>query len=280
MRRASALGLAVLAGGSLLRPDAIAQRATTGAIRGVVLSTGVRKPIEGARVVLIGTPHVLSTDAGGGFHFIGLPAGRYVIQASAICYTTLSSPVQVREHQTLEIEFEAEAEAVVLPEIAVEERANHGPPDWIRRKSEGRGRYITRAEIEKRNAATVPDVLRMVPGLRIECRGQLVCMVRMARAPRGCNPAYFMDGIPSDPAVVYLTPDTEVEGIEVYAGPSETPPELESVQARCGVVVIWTRTPPPRRPKEKKPKQQPAVDSAKTDSTKADTARTAPPFQR
>jgi hypothetical protein len=69
-----------------------------------------------------------------------------------------------------------------------------------------------------------------------------------------------MDGIPTDPAVLWLTPVGEIEGIEVYSGPAETPPELESAQARCGVIAIWTRPPPPRRPKEKKPK--PAADSA------------------
>jgi len=97
----------------------------------------------------------------------------------------------------------------------------------------------------------------------------MVCMVRMMRAPRGCNPAYFMDGIPSDPAVVYLTPISEVEGIEVYSGPAETPPEMESAQARCGVIAIWTRPPPPRRPKEKKPKHRPAKDTVQVDSTAA-----------
>ena len=58
----------------------------------------------------------------------------------------------------------------------------------------------------------------------------------------------------------------EVEGLEVYTGPAETPPELESAQARCGVVVIWTRTPPPRRPKEKKPKKPPAEAPAPRDT--------------
>ena len=108
--------------------------------------------------------------------------------------------------------------------------------------------------MEERQTATIPDALRMVAGVRIECRGSNVCVARMARASRGCSPAYFMDGIPADPAVVWLTPVSQIEGIEVYSGPAETPPELESGQARCGVIALWTRPPPPRRPKEKKPK--------------------------
>ena len=140
-----------------------------------------------------------------------------------------------------------ELEGVRLPELTVEERANHGPVDWIRRRNEGRGRYVTRQDIEKRNPATLPDAMRMVPGVRVECRSGSICAIRLARAPRGCNPAFFMDGIPSDPAIAYLTPITDVEGVEIYSGPADTPPELEGPRARCGVIAIWTRPPPPRR---------------------------------
>ena len=231
-----------------------AVQARSAAIRGVIKNLQARKPLEGARIVLVGTTYSVTSDARGEFRFVDLDPGRYVIQASAIGYTTMSSPLLLKESETLELEFEADAEAVNLPELTVEERANYGPADWIRRKSEGRGRYVTRKYIEDRRAATVPDALRMIPGLRIECRSSQVCVARMARASRNCSPAYFMDGIPTDAAVLWLTPVGEIEGIEVYSGPSETPPELESAQARCGVIALWTRPPPPRRPKDKKPK--------------------------
>ncbi len=235
-------------------------QARSGTIRGVIKNIKAKRPLEGARITLVGTRYLVSSDARGEFQFADLDPGQYVIQASAIGYTTMSSPLMLKEAEVLEIEFEADPEAVNLPELTVEERANYGPPDWVRRKSEGRGRYITRQYIEDRRASTIPDALRMVPGLRIECRGSQVCVARMARAPRGCSPAFFMDGIPTDAAVLWLTPVGEIEGIEVYSGPAETPPELESAQARCGVIAIWTRPPPPRRPKEKKPK--PIPDSA------------------
>jgi hypothetical protein len=127
--------------------------------------------------------------------------------------------------------------------------------DWLRRKAEGRGRYITREDLESRRSPTIPDALRSLAGVRIECRTSIVCVVRMARSPRNCGPGYFMDGIPADPAVVWLTPVQEIEGIEVYSGPAETPPELEGVSSRCGAIALWTRTPPPRPPKHKKPKK-------------------------
>lgn len=258
-RMAVALGiLAVLLSASLAQGQA-----RSSAIKGTINSVGEgsRRPLAGARISLVGTPHVVTSDIRGTFLFADLDPGRYTISASAIGYGTMSSPLILKDQETLEIEFEAEAQAVNLPELTVEEQANNGPVDWIRRKSEGRGRYITRKLIEDRNPSTLTDALRMVAGVRIECRGSGICFARMSRAPRGCSPAYFMDGIPTDQAVVWLTPIGDIEGVEVYSGPAETPPELESSQARCGVIALWTRTPPPRRPKEKKRKPV-AADTA------------------
>lgn len=249
-----------LAGGWV--SQAGAQAPPTGIIRGVLLITGDRRPVEGARITLVGTAFATTTDAKGEFDFSGLEAGRYTIRVAAIGFATVTTPLDLKDGQTLNLEFNTEAEAVNLPEVTVEERSTHGPMDWLRRKSEGRGRYIDRAEIERRQAATLPDVMRMVPGVRVECGSANRCLLRMARAPRGCNPAFFMDGVPSDPAIAYLTPIEEIEGVEVYSGPAQTPPELESYQARCGVVVIWTRTPPPRRPKEKRPAPAPPDTAA------------------
>ncbi len=259
-----------LAVATLVAPAGSAQP-RSGAIKGIIVAIGdgERRPLAGARISLVGTVHSSTTDARGTFQFPDLDPGRYVIQAAAIGYGTMSSALLVKEQETLDIEFEAQLEAVNLPELTVEERSNYGPADWIRRRAEGRGRYIARKAIEERHTSTVPDALRMVAGVRIECRGSLMCQVRMARSPRGCGPAYFMDGIPADPAVVWLTPIGEIEGIEVYTGPAETPPELESAQARCGVIVLWTRPPPPRRPKVKKPKP------AEADTVKAGNGSTA-----
>jgi len=96
------------------------------------------------------------------------------------------------------------------------------------------------------------DLLRSVPGVRVECpRSERVCRLRMSRAPRNCGPAFFLDGIPADATVFYLQSPNDVEGVEVYSGPSETPPELEGIRSGCGAVAIWTRI--GEKPSERKP---------------------------
>ena len=39
-----------------------------------------------------------------------------------------------------------------------------------------------------------------------------------------------------------IAPD-QIQAIEFYAGPAETPSEYQTLNSDCGVLVIWTRTP-------------------------------------
>jgi hypothetical protein len=236
-------GLVVLVGLLALCSPLDAQR--LGTITGTV-RTGEKGDIgvEGARVILIGTTLISITNSRGEFAFHGITPGKYVIQASAIGFTTLTSPIDVKPLETLDVHFETEASTFRLPDLAVEEAPNL-PPEFLRRKQEGRGRYFSREDIEKRNPNTVGDLLRTVPGMRLDCRGP-ICRAVLARAStRNCQPSYWMDGIPTDPSVVWLQPPRDLDGVEVYSGPSETPPELER-NSSCGAIVLWTRTPPKR----------------------------------
>lgn len=233
-----------------LCPPLNAQR--LGSITGTVRTAARGPGLEGARVILIGTELVVVTNGKGEFAFHGITPGKYVIQASAIGYTTLTSPIDVKPLETVEVQFETEAESFKLPDLEVEEKPNL-PVDFVRRMQEGRGRYFTRADIEKRSPQTVGDLLRTVPGMRVDCRG-IVCRAVLARATRGCQPTFWMDGIPADPALVWLQPPRDLDGVEVYSGPSSVPPELDR-GASCGAIVLWTRTPPPWVKKVKEPKK-------------------------
>jgi hypothetical protein len=73
-----------------------------------------------------------------------------------------------------------------------------------------------------------------------------------------------------DAAGIMLQPPRDLDGIEVYSGLAETPPELRQ-WSTCGAFALWTRTPPPYVKKEKKPK--PAQDSARPPAPKRDTTR-------
>ncbi len=235
---------------SLPLAGSITLRAQTGSITGLVVRSMDGVAIEGARIELIGTRLVVTTSRRGEFSFKDLEPGRYTVQASAIGFSTLSTELDLRAREVIQVEFQAHAETFRLPEVEVNERFRL-PPEFLRRSQEGGGRYMSRAEIERRpGAANVADLLRTFPGVRVICR-TVPCTVAFTRATRNCQPAYFLDGMQTESAALMLQPAREVDGIEVYSGLAEMPPELRGRNGACGAFVVWTRTPPDagRRPK-------------------------------
>src|SRR5205807_10657083 len=110
------------------------------------------------------------------------------------------------------------------------------------------------------------SVLRCVPGVLIQSgRGPFgpSDVIRMARttaisSARACPVLFYVNGTPFPMTSVisinqYIVPE-DVVAIEVYSGASQIPSQFQSnlLNARCGVIVIWTRvgnetdTSPPR----------------------------------
>jgi hypothetical protein len=212
-------------------------------IRGIVVRAEDRAPVPGARISLDGTELSVTSDKKGKFKFPKVAAGRYVVRAEVDTFPPAITHLSVEDNDRMEVEFQVGAAVgQVLPELEVSTDAPEISPvaEFNRRAQEGHGRYFTRAEIERRQPNSLMDLLRTVPGARVVCpRTEHVCYLRLRRA--ACNPAYYIDGIPTDPSVLYLTVPQDVEGIEVYSGPSETPAQLEGFRAGCGAIAIWTR---------------------------------------
>ncbi len=240
MRRAGCTIVTVAVGLALWAHAAEAQGGT---VSGRVLAQGSLVPVGGARIVL-GEAHVRTTDQGGRFQFAGISSGPYRLRASAIGHEPLFTDIVVRSGETVEVEFELVPSATALPEVVIEgnePRVAPGLREFERRRlAGGPGVFLTRALIESRNVRELSDLFRSVPGVRVECRGSGgQCQIRMRR--ERCLPFFYLNGNRADPTVIDFVAPGEIEGIEVYRGPSEIPPELNTRFAACGVVVIWLR---------------------------------------
>lgn len=214
-------------------------------IRGTVVQAADRQPVVGAAVSLEGTPHSLLTDKKGRFKFPKVTAGQYIVRAEVEGFPPATTVVRIARDERFEIEFQVgDNEAVSLPDLNVDAESAPISPvaEFNRRATTGGGRYLTRADIERRPAANLMDLMRGVPGVRMTCpRTQQVCTLSLARHRQGCSPAYFMDGVPADPAVLFLTSPRDLEGVEIYSGAAEIPSELQGVRSGCGAIVLWTR---------------------------------------
>lgn len=110
--------------------------------------------------------------------------------------------------------------------------------------------FVTQAEIEQRNPASLSQLLRRLPGVRIaDSLGSVVVIStrgqKLSRgAPVQCVMRITVDGVilSASTSLDAVIPK-DVYGVELYYGPSRVPPALAGsrTDSWCGLVAIWTR---------------------------------------
>jgi hypothetical protein len=133
--------------------------------------------------------------------------------------------------------------------------------DFEHRRLTGRGQYMSGEELQRMGARRLQDVMQTFRGVLVECGGGSGCFIRMTRAPMRCLPEYIVDERLDNefgPAV----PVPDIQALEVYTGPADVPGEFAGRNAGCGLIVIWTKSGPPRA-KRPPAKRSPPADSAK-----------------
>ncbi len=245
MRKWLAIGWLLALAGTLAGSPTVRAQSKNASITGRVVSSENGQPIAGVKIAVLGLRKTVGTDSLGRFAFNDLRAGSYRVEATLIGFAPLSAIVTVGQGERKDIEFRTDSEGQLLPTIFVE-----GEPEpqamtvlttFERRMAVGHGRFITREDILRRNPASLMDMIRFLPGVRSDCR-TFVCRILLTRDRNDCPPAIFVDDQETSIQVLDITPPGDVQGIEVYAGPAQTPPELNTETARCGgVIAIWTR---------------------------------------
>jgi len=218
-----------------------------GGISGQVVNQQSRAPVTGALVNLIGTRLKTATDTAGRFSHASLTAGTYIVEVRAIGYGVTSWVLRLSDGEMVDYVFELEPIGVDLDPIVVE-----GQPGYFQRRMQefeerrrgGRGVFITRAQIDASHAATMADVLRGVPGVRLNCRSG-VCNAQMTRTAHGvCNADWVIDGAPASMSSTPHLPVVGIVAVEIYRSPSEAPAEFLKADSQCGVIAIWTKSGP------------------------------------
>jgi hypothetical protein len=220
-------------------------------LRGRILDAVSGAPLVGATVAATTTGASVQTDSAGRYRIDGLKVGihRFLVSASGYNRGSVSLAFAAREVMERDLELdpvgrtlsaEDSAKAQVLPTVPVTAPMSAGRrfDDFERRRTTGRGQYLTRAQLEEGQFGTLQDAMRPLRGVRYSCAGS-TCLVQMARAPLGCSPDYVVDER-VDNMFGPLVPVRDIQAIEVYTGASDVPGEFAGTNAGCGVIVIWT----------------------------------------
>lgn len=231
---------------------AMAQKGN-GRVQGMVVDHSSGVAVVHAEIVLGGAGTKVVTDSLGNYLIPDVPAGivRLIVRANGFPFTVVFLALSRGEtmSRVIEIDSTSSGRVSAQPLPGVEVTAPKPPTprfvDFERRRLTGRGQYVVREEIERAGYSTIQDAMRGLRGVNIDCGSGSYCAIRMARAPLRCGPEYIVDER-VDNMFGPTTAIRDIEGIEVYTGPSDVPGEFAGRNAGCGVIVIWTRAGPSR----------------------------------
>ncbi len=226
-------------------------------VRGRVIDKASAAGIPGAEIMVLNDGRHVASDSIGRYAVSNLPVGvvRLVVRAPAHALAQLAISLAAGDdlQHTIELDSAVTPDSVrTLPAVAVSAAApevtSYRLLDFERRRRTGRGQYLSDEQIRASGAANVSDATRGMRGVTLHCGGSAIrgCRIQMARAPMNCEPEYVVDGR-VDNMFGPVTPIRDIVALEIYTGPSDVPGEFAGTNAGCGVVVMWTRTGPPRR---------------------------------
>jgi hypothetical protein len=224
-----------------------------GNIIGRVLDNRTGQAVQGAQVRLREADRNVLTNERGVFLMRDVPSGPDVLEVSMLGYAERQQAVQVIGGRAQEITVRVATRPVELAPLVVSVK----PRQWFsdmaglqERMAIGNGFFIMRDELDLSPSRQLGEVLRAVPGARVRrsggaLSGQYTIQLRGAAnmLNQACPPVVWVDGIKWNQSQTAFSDllAWEMEAVEVYRGAAQVPGEFSGGDARCGVVVVWTR---------------------------------------
>jgi hypothetical protein len=193
------------------------------------------------------------TDSAGRFVIEPESPGDYHLRVHSIGYKSNTTPsFDVEVDDALRVRIVLSPEAVLLAPLEIHARSRPLLRDMTmqgfeERRALGLGVAITRDRIEQRPGASVTDLLRLVPSVRVISSGGATDVVIQGagQAIYGgqCRVQIYLDGrhFEYDATTLDHLFAWDLEAIEVFRNLSELPAEMANPEARCGVIAVWSR---------------------------------------
>jgi len=233
------------------RPDSSLMR-RFGVIDGVVSDTNLA-PLHAAFVSIVGTKIRVGTGPNGRFRIVDVPAGQYLLVVRRVGYRPTSSTVELAAHDTLRLSYmlDPAPAAELAPVVVTAAVKSKRMRDFDERRKFGVGLFLTDSAIEAHHAVFSTELFRGYPQINVSPDNSTAVTQYYALSAReGANPSLgacpmsvLLDRVPLPTPfnLDLLPPPRDLEGIEIYPGPSTTPPQFSGFNKGCGVILVWTK---------------------------------------
>ena len=219
---------------------------------GVVRDTA-GAPVAGVEVWLRGSDLYTHTADNGGFRLLDITPGRARLTVRRMGFEPITHEITLSPGVRDTVVISMSMVAASIEGMSIEEermtRSTRLLKGFWDRRASGFGHFVTREEIEAKEAHNFTDLVRMTPGLSVmTVGGRQTIRFRSTGGTRDCPPQYWIDGIRMENAGPDEFVPGSIEAIEIYNGISTTPvqfaPRMVSFGPRtCGTIVVWSRLP-------------------------------------
>jgi hypothetical protein len=204
----------------------------------------------GSRVEVVGTDVVALTNEKGEFTLRNLPSGSHVLLARHLGFGAETVPVDLSARQPKQVTIKLPKFVAMIDPVVVTARRSAGleKVGFAQRKKSGMGYYLDPEQIQRLHPNYLTDILRTVPGLRINYtpQGEIVSSSRgVSSLTGGGCVQYYVDDMPWQSAMPGDINDfvngSEVVGLEVYQGTGTPAQYTRGMQGDCTTILVWTK---------------------------------------
>jgi len=256
-RRFSAV-LIFAASFAALPHHASAQDATPAGVVSISVHDSLGRSISGAELTVDGTTVRGVTDERGEVRFNAVRGGPATVHIRRLGFRPTALDIVVDQRVPVTSIVTLTSIPQRLATIVVRGGSNYTGrmAGFYQRRDLGIGHFVSRERLEHDNPSQLTDIFRRLPGVQITSTRFIRNAIRFRGNGGSCWPLVWLDGAPLPTAefdLDFLSPQS-IEGIEVYSGISQVPPQFMGARGlgSCGVIVVWSREGERRQKKSKK----------------------------
>jgi hypothetical protein len=238
---------------------------------GTVLADSNARILSGAEVALPDLGKTVVTDEQGRFRLGDIRPGTHRVFVRRLGYVPLDTAITFRANQSVDRRIVLR-HVVTLDSVNVLAERPNLPSSFEENRRVGLGQFITRDSLARQEERRLSDILRQLRGPDVEQGTGGRAWLLSSRSPaslsgtniysaskpelmqgmrkEGCYSQIYLDDVllnpsnPTEPFDINTIVISQIEAIEYYSGPAQTPAKYNRLGAHCGTLVLWTRRSP------------------------------------